>query len=156
MFSRMDPDPFLRSTFWTVGIGTIFQWIPQLGMHPGAVQRFVALPTYKKARNSLIYFLIGIAVVKILTGAIGMLIYTKYKDCDPVMANVSVFIIYTLTLYGFCLCHTSNRLFQLISSDRNLLPYFVMDVAGKLPGVTGLFISGIISAALRYVFYGYI
>jgi hypothetical protein len=89
----MDPDPFLRSTFWTVGIGTIFQWIPQLGMHPGAVQRFVALPSYKKARNALIYFLIGIAVVKILTGAIGLLIYTKYKDCDPISANVSVFIV---------------------------------------------------------------
>lgn len=84
----MDLNPFLRNTFWTVSIGTIFQWIAQLGIHPGAVQRFVALPTYNKARSSLIYFVLGMAVVKILTGTVGMLMYTKYKDCDPSLANV--------------------------------------------------------------------
>lgn len=85
----MDPDPFLRHTFWTVCIGTIFHWITLLGLQPGAVQRFVALPTYKMARNSLIYFSIGIVVIKVFTGAIGMLIFTMYKDCDPISANVS-------------------------------------------------------------------
>lgn len=89
----MDPDPFLRNSFWTVSIGTIFSWINSLGIHPGAVQRFVALPTYNKARSALIYFIIGMGVVKILTGTIGMLIYTKYKDCDPIMSNVSVLLI---------------------------------------------------------------
>lgn len=88
----MDPDPFLRNTFWTVSIGTVISWINSMGIHPGAVQRFVSLPTYNKARNSLIYFIIGMAVVKILTGTVGMLIYTKYKDCDPVLANVSILL----------------------------------------------------------------
>lgn len=85
----MNPDPFLRHTFWTVSIGTIFSWITSLGIHPGAVQRFIALPTYNKARKSLIYFVLGIAVVKLFTGTIGMLIFTKYKDCDPILAGVS-------------------------------------------------------------------
>jgi len=89
----MDPDPFLRNTFWTVTVGTTFLWLTGLGIHPGAVQRFVALPTYSKARSAAIWFVFGIGVVKILTGAIGMLIYTKYKDCDPLMANVSYVII---------------------------------------------------------------
>lgn len=86
----MDPDPFLRNTFWTVSVGTTFAWITQLGIHPGAVQRFVALPTYNKARKSLIYFILGMGVVKLLTGTIGMLIYSKFKDCDPILANVSI------------------------------------------------------------------
>jgi hypothetical protein len=86
----MDPNPFLRNTFWTVSIGTMFQWVAQLGIHPGAIQRFVALPTYSKARSSLIYFVLGMAVVKVLTGTVGMLMYTKYKDCDPSLANVRV------------------------------------------------------------------
>lgn len=89
---RMDPNPFLRNTFWTVSIGTTFQWLASLGIHPGAVQRFVALPTYAKARKAAIFFVLGMAVVKLLTGSIGMLIYAKYKDCDPLMANVSYFI----------------------------------------------------------------
>jgi len=87
----MDPNPFLRNTFWTVTIGTTFQWLTQLGIHPGAVQRFVALPTYEKAWKAAISFIFGMAVVKFLTGSIGMLIYTKYKDCDPILANVSYF-----------------------------------------------------------------
>lgn len=84
----MDPDPFLRNTFWTVSVGSIFACITQLSIHPGAIQRFVSLPTYSKARNSLIYFLIGVAIVVLLTGTIGMITYSKYKDCDPVTANV--------------------------------------------------------------------
>ncbi|KAL4085013.1 hypothetical protein QTP88_027860 [Uroleucon formosanum] len=122
-FFKMDPNPFLRNTFWTVSIGTTFQWLAGLGIHPGAVQRFVALPTYSKARKAAIFFILGMAVVKLLTGTIGMLIYAKYKDCDPLMANN-------------------------IDNERKLVPYYVMDVASKFPGLTGLFVSGIVSAAL--------
>uniref|UniRef100_A0A2S2RBZ7 Sodium-coupled monocarboxylate transporter 2 n=1 Tax=Sipha flava TaxID=143950 RepID=A0A2S2RBZ7_9HEMI len=122
-FFKMDPNPFLRNTFWTIGIGMTIQWVTHLGIHPGTVQRFVSLPSYKKARYSLMYFLLGVGVVQGLTGLIGMLIYAKYKDCDPISANY-------------------------INSDRNLVPYFVMDVAGKYPGLTGIFISGIISTSL--------
>ncbi|CAH1726372.1 unnamed protein product [Aphis gossypii] len=122
-FFKMNPDPFLRHTFWTVTIGTTFQWLTSLGIHPGAVQRFVALPTYGKARKAAFFFVFGMGVVKILTGAIGMLIYAKYKDCDPILANY-------------------------IDNDRKLVPYYVMDVAAKFPGITGLFVSGIVSAAL--------
>lgn len=39
---------------------------------------------------------------------------------------------------------------QHIKSERYLVPYFLIDVAAKFPGVTGLFVSGIISSALRY------
>ncbi|VVC39884.1 Sodium/solute symporter [Cinara cedri] len=122
-FFKMDPDPFLRHSFWTVSIGMSLAWLNNLGIHPGAVQRFVALPSYNKARKSLIYFILGMGVVTLMTGTIGMLMYTKYKDCDPVMANY-------------------------IINDKNLLPYFVMDVAAEYPGLTGVFISGIVSAAL--------
>lgn len=87
----MDPNPFLRNTFWTVSVGTMFSWINYIGIHPGTVQRFVALPTYKKARNALLYFAVGLTVVKLLTCSIGLLIYAKYKDCDPVKAGVSVY-----------------------------------------------------------------
>lgn len=86
----MDPNPFLRNSFWTVSIGTMFSWINYIGIHPGTVQRFVALPTYKKARNALLYFAVGLTVVKLLTCSIGLLIYAKYRDCDPVRAGVGV------------------------------------------------------------------
>lgn len=87
----MDPDPFLRHTFWTITIGTTFSWLNFLGIHPGSIQRFVALPTVNKARKALIYFIVGTCVIKICSTTIGMLIYTKFKDCDPIMAGVSIF-----------------------------------------------------------------
>lgn len=37
----------------------------------------------------MVYFGLGMGVVKVLTGLVGMLIYAKYKDCDPTLANVS-------------------------------------------------------------------
>lgn len=87
----MDPDPFLRNSFWTISIGSLINSVTYLGLNPSTVQRFVALPTYKMARNALIYLMLGIGVITVLTGFIGMLIYARYKDCDPNTANVSVF-----------------------------------------------------------------
>ncbi|VVC39887.1 Sodium/solute symporter [Cinara cedri] len=122
-FFKMDPDPFLRNSFWTVSIGTALHVISTIGVQAGSVQRFVSLPSYAKAGKSLIAFSLGMCVVKILTGCLGMLIYTKYQDCDPVLADY-------------------------IKSYKYILPYFVVDIVGLVPGLTGLFISGMFSAAL--------
>lgn len=89
----MDPNPFLRHSFWTISIGLTFNWIMYLGVHPGAVQRFVSLPTFNQARKVLIYFVIGITLILSMTGTIGLIIYAKYKDCDPIRADVSAFYI---------------------------------------------------------------
>lgn len=86
---RMDPNPFLRNTFWTVFFGQLVNNLTNLGIQAGAVQRFISLPTRNKARKSLIYFIIGLGVLTLLTGAVGMLMYAKYKDCDPFLSNVS-------------------------------------------------------------------
>lgn len=102
---RMNPDPFLRHTFWTISTGIAFNWITQLGIQPGVVQRFIALPTYNQARKSLIYFVFGFVVITLLTGTIGMLIYAKYKDCDPVMANVSVYFTLNVEYFNNYLLH---------------------------------------------------
>lgn len=85
----MNPDPFMRCTFWNVCIGSVLLWISHIAIHPGTIQRFVALPTYKKAKKSLIWFGVGIIIVNIFTGTAGLIMYAKYKDCDPVSAGVS-------------------------------------------------------------------
>lgn len=87
----MDPDPFLRNSFWTISIGSLINSITYLGLNPSTTQRFVALPTYKMARNALIFLMLGSGVITAMTGLIGMSIYAKYRDCDPSTANVSKF-----------------------------------------------------------------
>lgn len=43
----------------------------------------------------------------------------------------------------------------LIKTDDQMLPAYVMQIAGHLYGVPGLFTAGIFGAALRYLFYLY-
>lgn len=59
--------------------------------------------------------------------SIGLLTYSKYKDCDPVTSKI-------------------------ISKHDQLFPYFVTDIGSSIPGISGLFIATIASASLRYYF----
>lgn len=63
-------------------------------------------------------------VVKTVCVLQGLIMYTMYSDCDP-----------------FTTKHITNK--------DQLLPYYVMDVAEKIPGLSGLFIAGVFCAALR-------
>lgn len=54
----------------------------------------------------------------------GLLIYATYSKCDPVTRGA------------------------IVKSDQ-LLPYYVMHITSSQPGLPGLFVSGVFSAALR-------
>ncbi|XP_055541915.1 sodium-coupled monocarboxylate transporter 1-like isoform X1 [Wyeomyia smithii] len=123
IFFDMNPDPFVRTSFWAVSLGLTTIWVAQLGVSQGCVQRFLAVPDFKVARKSLTIFTFGLVFIKICSVITGLIMYAKYETCDP----------YTIK--------TINKLDQ-------MLPYFIMDVGGKIPGMPGLFVSGIFSAAL--------
>lgn len=52
--------------------------------------------------------------------------YARYSQCDPISAG-------------------------LVNKPDQMVPFYVMDVASAIPGLSGLFIAGIFCAALRYV-----
>ncbi|GJQ70613.1 hypothetical protein Trydic_g23006 [Trypoxylus dichotomus] len=62
----------------------------------------------------------------ISTSFAGLSIYSKYFDCDPVSAKI-------------------------ISKDDQLMPYFVVDSMGHIPGLSGIFVAGIFSASLSTI-----
>lgn len=74
--------------------------------------------------RSVVYLCLGTLLVKCFTCFTGLLIYARYHDCDPL---------------------ASGR----IERSDQILPFYVMDVAGKVPGLPGLFIAGVFCAALR-------
>ncbi|KFB45605.1 AGAP008359-PA-like protein [Anopheles sinensis] len=123
IFFNMDPNPFVRTSFWTVCFGLTTLWVSNLAVSQGCVQRFLAVPDLKVAKNSLIIFTAGLIFVKSCSCFIGLLIYAKYETCDPFST-------------------------QKISKIDQILPYYIMDVGAKIPGLPGLFVSGIFSAAL--------
>lgn len=62
---------------------------------------------------------------KTLSCFAGLIMYAKYYGCDP-------------------------RSTGAIKRNDQILPYYVLDVAGDVTGLPGLFISGVFSTALRY------
>lgn len=68
-------------------------------------------------------FLIGIIFFNVCAHITGLQMYAKYESCDPFMAGIT------------------RKIDQ-------VLPYFVMDVGGKIPGLPGIFIAGIFAAAM--------
>nr|CAD7570053.1 unnamed protein product [Timema californicum] len=122
-FFNTDPSPFARNTIWTIAVGTTFGWLSSLGVSQGMVQKFIALPDLRSARLALMFFSVGLLFMKMFSACVGLIIYTAYHDCDPIITK------------------------QISKADQ-LLPYFTMDTASKIPGLPGLFVAGIFSAGL--------
>lgn len=87
------------------------------------IQRYLALPTLRAGRTALWCFIGGVITLMLLCSYNGLLIYATYRNCDPLTT-------------------------KLARAKDQLLPLFVMDVLGELPGLSGLFIAGVFSAAL--------
>ncbi|XP_069699584.1 sodium-coupled monocarboxylate transporter 1-like [Periplaneta americana] len=119
----MDPSPLIRATFWSVIIGNIFSWLNYCAVNQGMVQKFLALPSLNHAKQALLLFTLGIFIIKTISCFTGLIIYATYMDCDPLKSKA-------------------------IQRQDQLVPYYIMDTAASIPGLPGLFVAGVFSAAL--------
>ncbi|XP_066992319.2 sodium-coupled monocarboxylate transporter 2 [Anabrus simplex] len=117
------PTPFVRNSFWTVTIGGTFSWLTGTAVNQGTMQKFLSLPNIGNARRALILFCIGVMILKFSSCFMGFIMYAAYSECDPVKT-------------------------QMIKRYDQLLLHFVMDTTENIPGLPGLFIAGVFSAAL--------
>lgn len=143
-YCSMNPNPMIRHTFWTVSIGNFFSWLASCSVNQAMVQRCLSMPSLKSAYTynkvikvlhhwlicyyfrTVIILLFGIIALVTMSCFAGLLIFATYYNCDPVTTKE-------------------------ISKSDQLLPYFVMKIANGIPGLAGMFISGVFSAALRYI-----
>ncbi|XP_017119101.1 sodium-coupled monocarboxylate transporter 2 [Drosophila elegans] len=116
-------DPTVRHTFWCLFFGGIVYWTQTNAVSQNMIQRYLSLPTLGDARKALCIFCAGVLILMALCGYNGLLIYATYQNCDPLTT-------------------------KLAKARDQLLPLFVMETLGELPGMTGLFIAGVFSAAL--------
>ncbi|KAF5303904.1 hypothetical protein FQA39_LY01689 [Lamprigera yunnana] len=116
-------DVAVRDTFWSVSIGSIFHYMCLALLNQSAMQKFMAVSTNAHASRAIAIFCIGFIVLTLLVICVGVIAYAKYWDCDPLTTN------------------QVERLDQLI-------PLLAMEVAGKIPGVPGIFIAGVFCASL--------
>ncbi|KAF6202590.1 hypothetical protein GE061_002988 [Apolygus lucorum] len=122
-FFNMDPDPTVRLTFWSSFVGVTFFWSAHFAFSPASMQRYISLPTFRDAQKSVIFLCIGVSFFITMSGMIGFVMYTHFKDCDPLSSG-------------------------LITRPDQILPLFVIKVCGDIKGLSGLFLSGVVCAAL--------
>lgn len=120
---NIDPNPTTRHTVWSILIGGFFYWTSLFCTNQACVQKCMSLRSIEKAKKALIFSIIGLIVVFIINFYTGLMVFRHYSHCDPLKAG------------------------QINAKDQ-LLPYYVMDVFGHIPFMTGLFVAGIFAASL--------
>ncbi|XP_054283593.1 putative sodium-dependent multivitamin transporter [Macrosteles quadrilineatus] len=125
-FFNLSPDPTVRHTTWTLAVGGGFTFLSLYAVNQTQIQRYLTMKDHKTAVRSLWISLPFLYILLIACGLAGLSIFSVYYACDPV---------------------SSGR----IKSLDQLMPLFVMDMMGSVPGLSGLFAAGIFSASLSSV-----
>ncbi|XP_014206001.1 sodium-coupled monocarboxylate transporter 2-like [Copidosoma floridanum] len=122
-FFNMNPSLLRRDTFWAISIGLTTSMLSRLGLGQKFVQRFLALKEKSDMKKAIFLVSFGWGIIQLGCVFLGLLMYAEYHDCDPLKS-------------------------QLISRNDQILPHYVMDIAGHLPGVPGIFLAGLVSSGL--------
>ncbi|XP_061458226.1 sodium/iodide cotransporter isoform X2 [Rhineura floridana] len=116
-------DPRSRYTFWTFIFGGTMVWLSMYGVNQAQVQRYVACKTEKEAKLALLVNQVGLFLIVSSAVCCGIVMFALYKDCDPLLAGY-------------------------ISAPDQYMPYLVLDIFEKYPGVPGLFLACAYSGTL--------
>ncbi|XP_073839560.1 sodium-coupled monocarboxylate transporter 1-like isoform X2 [Musca autumnalis] len=116
-------DPTVRMGFFAVFVGGTMLKIQHTCINQPAVQRFLSLPGMKEVKKCLIIFIFGLVFILGMCIYMGLLAFAHYHDCDPLTTK---------------LAHAKDQ----------IVPLYVMQIAGSYPGLAGLFVAGVFSAAL--------
>ncbi|KYB26151.1 Putative sodium-dependent multivitamin transporter-like Protein [Tribolium castaneum] len=120
---EFDPNPTRHSSVWIIVIGYSFTFMSITCVDQIFVQKTRSIRNIESASKALIFFTVGHYFIVVVCILLGLAMYAKYWNCDPVSANF-------------------------IQKPDQLLPYLVMDVGNQIPGVSGIFVSAIFSSSL--------
>ncbi|XP_073529877.1 sodium-dependent multivitamin transporter isoform X1 [Phyllobates terribilis] len=123
---NFNPDPFVRHSIWSLGIGGIFLMLSLYGVNQAQVQRYLSSRTEKEAILSCyVVFPCQQLVLALgcLTGLVMFAYYQKHEIQDP----------------------------EMIANPDQMVLYFVMDILHDFPGLPGLFVACLFSGALSTI-----
>lgn len=122
----LNPDPLERHTFWTLGVGGVFLMLALYGVNQAQVQRYLSSRTEKEAIMSCYIVFPCQQIVLCLGCMMGLVMFARYGEDSPLDK-------------GF------------VTSNDQMVLYFVMDVFKDLPGLAGLFVACLFSGALSTI-----
>ncbi|XP_022918030.2 putative sodium-dependent multivitamin transporter [Onthophagus taurus] len=116
-------DLTIRDSVWSAVIGHFFLITYLVGINQNSIQKCMSvrsLETSKKAFMMAVIFYAAMTFILLFTGFV---IYATYHDCDPLTSK------------------------QIEKSDQ-IYPFYALEVSKNIPGLAGIFITGIVSAGL--------
>ncbi|GIX94654.1 putative sodium-dependent multivitamin transporter [Caerostris darwini] len=93
------------------------------------VQRTLSMRSLKRAKSVLIYSILPVAILLLMCGLLGLVLYTIFRTCDPVADKA----------------HTGVKKYD------QIIPYYMVTRFNFIPGLTGMCIAGIFSGSLSTV-----
>ncbi|EEZ97407.1 Putative sodium-dependent multivitamin transporter-like Protein [Tribolium castaneum] len=123
---NFDVDPTLRDSFWTFVIGFTFHCTYYVSLSQSGVQKYLALATFRDCIWAVVFYVITMEIVELFCVFLGLLAYGHYANCDP---------------------FTTGK----IQRHEQLLPYYVTEIAGHIPGVTGFTLVGLFCATMSTI-----
>ncbi|XP_003736692.3 sodium-coupled monocarboxylate transporter 1 isoform X2 [Drosophila pseudoobscura] len=120
---EMTFDPKVRMSMIAMMLGNVGQFAYQLGCNQIIIQRYNSLPGKKEMAQTSFIFIVGLTVLNAVCLYNGLLLYATYYDCDPLTTKLAV-------------------------AKDQLVPLLVVQSLSSFPGVPGMFVAGVFSAAL--------
>ncbi|XP_011686228.1 PREDICTED: putative sodium-dependent multivitamin transporter [Wasmannia auropunctata] len=125
-FDRIDLDPTVRHTWWSLTLGGLCTFLSLYGVNQVQIQRTLTVKNLQGSRRAMWLSWPILSVLSITTCFSGLAIYSKYHNCDPFLQ-------------------------KRITSPDMLMPLYVMDTLSNIPGLPGIFVAGIFSAGLSTI-----
>uniref|UniRef100_UPI00358E755E sodium-dependent multivitamin transporter-like isoform X2 n=1 Tax=Myxine glutinosa TaxID=7769 RepID=UPI00358E755E len=122
----MNPDPFVRHTFWTLSVGGMFMMLSLYGVNQAQVQRYLSSRSLREAQIACYVVFPCQQVMLALTSLVGLVMFARYGECNPMVMHK-------------------------VESNDQMVLYFVMDVLRDFPGLPGLFVACLFSGALSTI-----
>jgi hypothetical protein len=124
----------------------------QLIKHLRVTNFLNCLIIYIHVRAVILNFL-GLTLVVVLCSLTGMVMVAKYYDCNPLQTKVKQFEIkHTLTDNNRLEPNSRNScifFMKEVAKSDQLVPFFAQQTVKNVPGLLGLFVSGLTSASMR-------
>ncbi|XP_077554873.1 sodium-coupled monocarboxylate transporter 2-like [Haemaphysalis longicornis] len=134
-FSDIDMRPYLLQArfdltndenVWACAVGLLAGHAYRMGMDQMVVQRYASAKTLKDAQRTALMGSVLLVVSTSLLAAVAMALVYWYRDCDPLLSGA-------------------------IKNIEQVIPHYINERLSAVPGFTGLFLAGVVSATLSTV-----
>ncbi|XP_043064896.1 sodium-coupled monocarboxylate transporter 1 isoform X2 [Drosophila ficusphila] len=116
-------DPKVRMSMLAMMVGNVAHNSYNLGCNQIITQRYLSLPGIKEMAQCSFLFIFGLVALMAICLYNGLLLSATYYDCDPLTTKLAV-------------------------AKDQLVPLLVVQSMSSFPGVPGMFVAGVFSAAL--------